>query len=84
MPNASVRLDGLRVFFYSNEHEPRHVHVTDGASVAVFELNCPAGPPTLRKNRGFALARLNRIRRELALHVPALCADWERHFGDGA
>ncbi|MCJ2059837.1 DUF4160 domain-containing protein [Methylobacterium sp. J-048] len=81
MPKTSVELPGLRVSFYSNDHEPRHVHVTDGANVAVFVLNCPDGPPTLRENHGFALHRVNRIRKALAEVIPTLCDDWEAHFG---
>jgi len=30
--------DGYRFFFYSNEHEPIHVHVRRGGGEAIFEM----------------------------------------------
>jgi hypothetical protein len=30
--------DGYKFFFYSNEHEPIHVHVRRGGGEAVFEI----------------------------------------------
>ena len=30
--------DGYKFFFYSNEHEPIHVHVRYGGGEAVFEI----------------------------------------------
>ena len=30
--------DGYKFFFYSNEHEPIHVHVRHGGGEAVFEI----------------------------------------------
>jgi hypothetical protein len=33
--------EGYRFFFYSNEHDPAHVHVMKGDGEAVFSL----GPP---------------------------------------
>jgi len=30
--------DGYKFFFYSNEHEPIHVHVRRGEGEAVFEI----------------------------------------------
>lgn len=31
-------LDGFKFFFYANEHEPKHVHVTKGDGFAKIEL----------------------------------------------
>ena len=60
MPTA-LRVDGLRVVLYPNDHRPPHVHVLGAGTEAVFILNCPAGPPTLRGNYGFTTGELNRI-----------------------
>ena len=81
MPKTSVELPGLDVFFYSNEHKPRHVHVTNGDSEAVFEFMEPTGPLTLRENNGFSRKDLNRIKGKLEPHVTTLWEDWEEHFG---
>lgn len=82
MPKSSVKLPGLRVYFWSNEHEPRHVHVTDNASEVVFEFETPTGPLTLRENNGFQRRVVNRIRKALEPHVSTLWEDWDEHFGE--
>jgi hypothetical protein len=38
MPTLLVR-DGFKFFFYANEHEPRHVHVSKGEDYAKVELS---------------------------------------------
>jgi hypothetical protein len=30
--------DGFKFFFYANEHEPKHIHVTKGEDYAKIEL----------------------------------------------
>jgi hypothetical protein len=37
MPTLLVQ-DGFKFFFYANEHEPKHVHVTKGDDYAKVEL----------------------------------------------
>jgi len=81
MPKTSVQLPGLRVFFYSGEHNPRHVHVTNGQSTVVFEFDEPTGPLRLRTNHGFPRHEVNRIGRLLSPHVTTLWEDWNEHFG---
>jgi len=74
------KIDGLRVVIYPNDHRPAHVHVI-GDCEAVFKLNCPAGPPELRENYGFAASRLARIQAALTARVTHLCAEWRRIHG---
>ena len=81
MPTA-LRIDGLRVVIYPNDHRPPHVHVLGAGTEAVFILNCPAGPPTLRESFGFTTAELNRIASALAANLTALCTEWERVHAD--
>jgi hypothetical protein len=76
-----LRLAGLRVAIYPNDHRPAHVHVMGNGLEAVFELNCPAGPASLRENYGFAQRELNAIQKALGEHVPRLCLDWEGFHG---
>ena len=47
MPTV-LRFGALRVAVYPNDHRPAHVQVIGDGHEAVFELNCPAGPVTLR------------------------------------
>jgi hypothetical protein len=48
-----LRIDGLRVVIYPNDHSPEHVHVIGPDREAVFELHCPDGPVALRESVGF-------------------------------
>jgi len=70
-----LRLDGLRVTIYPNDHPPPHVHVIGAKGEAVFLLNCPAGPATLRESFGFNGPELRQIAADLLVHVPKLCAE---------
>lgn len=71
-----LRLGGLRVVIYPNDHRPAHVHVIGPTGEAVFFLNCPDGPPELRDNYGFSRADANRIADGLTKALAKLCNDW--------
>ena len=80
MPTV-LRLDGLRVVVYPNDHRPAHVHVIGAAGEAVFNLDCPNGPPTLRENFGFNQSQRARIEAKLAEALALLCAKWRTIHG---
>ena len=80
MPTV-LRIGGLRVVIWPNDHRPAHVHVKGAAGEAVFNLHCPGGPPVLRESYGFRLADLNRIEDVLAAAIIALCAEWRTIYG---
>lgn len=80
MPTV-LRLDGLRVAIYPNDHRPAHVHVISAAGEGVFDLHCPEGPPELRENYGFARHELTRIVVDLITRLAELCHAWERIHG---
>ena len=71
------RFDGHRVFIWSNDHRPAHVEVVKAEKLAVFILNCPQGPVSLREKYGFTSAQIGKIERELNPMVADLCAEWE-------
>jgi hypothetical protein len=81
MPTV-LRIDGLRVVIWPNDHRPAHVHVIGGNAEAVFILHCPGGPPELRESFGFRLIDLNRIADALADALPMLCEEWSDIHGD--
>jgi hypothetical protein len=68
------------VVIYSNDHRPGHVHVI-GSCEAVFELNCPEGPPELRENYGCPAGELSKIKAALADKIAFLCAEWRKIHG---
>lgn len=81
MPTV-LRLGGLRVVIYPNDHRPAHVHVIGPDGEAVFDLQCPNGPPELRECYGFAISEANRIAAQLGRHLPDLCISWRSIHGD--
>lgn len=54
---------------------PAHIHVIGSGCEAVFQLNCPKGPVTLRENYGFLRRDIARIKAMLATEVSELCRD---------
>lgn len=81
MPTV-LRLDGLRVRIYVDDHRPAHVHVIAADGEAVFVLNCPDGPPELRECYGVSLQMVKRIQKKLAKHLSVLCPKWREIHGD--
>jgi hypothetical protein len=77
-----LRIGGLRVVVWPNDHRPAHVHVMGAGGEAVFNLNCPGGPSALRENYWFRLADLNGIEDALARAIAALGAEWRTIHGD--
>jgi len=80
MPTV-LRLGGLNVVIYPNDHRPAHVHVRGAAGEAVFILHCPDGPPALRESFGFNTRELSRIVSGLAGALATLCAEWRKFHG---
>jgi len=79
-----LRGNGLEVRIYAgdSEHGPAHVHVLRAPSEAIFELNCPAGPVSLRANYGFSTRELYKIADWLNQNLTFLCDEWRRIHGD--
>ncbi len=75
MPTV-LRVDGLRVTIYPNDHPPPHVHVVGAKGEAVFLLNCPDGPAELRESYGFNGPEIRQMAADLLAHIPALCTKW--------
>jgi hypothetical protein len=80
MPTV-LKLDGLRVRIYPNDHRPAHVHVLGAGTEAVFFLNCPNGPSSLRESFGFTGQELRAVAAALDGAVKALCKNWETFHG---
>jgi hypothetical protein len=72
-----LRIGGLRVVIYPNDHSPEHVHVIGADREAVFELHCPEGPVTLRESYGFTTRQLRRLIEQLNAALLRLCSAWE-------
>ncbi len=66
---------------YPNDHRPAHVHVIGAGREAVFNLQCPNGPPILRESYGFANRELTGIARALGNALATLCDAWSGIHG---
>lgn len=80
MPTV-LRIFGLRVVIYPNDHRPEHVHVIGGGAEAVFLLRCNQGNVVLRENFGFSRRDIDRIEDALDRAQPVLCRSWENIHG---
>ncbi len=67
-----------RFFFYSNDHEPMHVHVQKGDGEAVFNLD---GGVELRESVGLKVQELRRAESLAEAHRQAIVTKWREHFG---
>ncbi len=77
MPTV-LRIEGHRFFFYSLEgHEPPHIHVEHGDSVAKFWLE----PVALADSSGFRSHALTRLRMLVQQHRSTFLEAWDEHFG---
>ncbi len=76
-----LRVDGFRVVIYPNDHRPAHVHVVRAENEAVYNLNCPEGPPGLRENYGFSPSDLGKITQLLSSNLSKLCEQWSAIHG---
>ena len=77
-----LRIGGLRVTIYPNDHPPPHVHVVGAKGEAVFLLNCLHGPAELRESYGFNGPEIRQIAADLLAHIPALCTEWGTIHGN--
>jgi hypothetical protein len=70
--------DGYRFFFYSNEHQPIHVHVRHGGGEAIFTIEDAV---ELRESEGMKVSELARAE-ELAIeHRDLIIEKWNEHVG---
>ena len=78
MPTV-LRIDGIRVVIYPNDHRPAHVHLIGEGAEALFEIDRDG--VVLRENYGFPAHRLPRLAAELARRRDVLLSEWNRIHG---
>ena len=72
-----LRIDGLRVVIYPNDHSPAHVHVIGPGWVVVINLT----GPDVREVIGCSEQEARRVLILVAGHQPALMEAWRRYHG---
>jgi Domain of unknown function (DUF4160) len=76
-----MRFGSFRLVIYPNDHRPAHVHVIGTDCEAVFKLNGPGGPVTLRENFGCSRRAIAVIKDVLNSNIERFCEEWERIHG---
>lgn len=76
MPTV-LRIDGLRVVIYPNDHSPAHVHVIGPGWVVVITL----ARPDVREAIGCNEANARRALDLVTYHQAALIEAWRRYHG---
>ncbi|MBP3536593.1 MAG: DUF4160 domain-containing protein [Muribaculaceae bacterium] len=70
---------GFRFFFWSNEHEPIHVHISKGDAEAKFNLETM----TMVDNYGFKSNELRMIESILEENREIIIERWHEYFKKG-
>ena len=71
-------VEGFRFFFYSNDHEPMHVHVQHADGEASFVL---VGDVVLRDSQGMKMQELRRAEELIRAHRTEIEEKWNAFFG---
>lgn len=75
MPTLFI-LFGLRFFFYSNDHEPIHVHVRSADGEAKFKIE----PLELVENKGLKTREINLAESLIDENIEVIKERWNEYF----
>lgn len=76
MPTA-LEKNGYRFYFYSNDHEPMHMHVEHGDGEAVFDISDEVA---LKKSEGMKVQELKEAEEIARENQDLLKGKWNEHF----
>jgi hypothetical protein len=69
--------NGYKFFFYSNDHEPIHIHVRKGGGEAVFNV---ADEVDLRESHGLKIKELSQAQELAEEHKEIIIQKWHEHL----
>ncbi len=75
MPTVFI-LFGFIFKFYSNDHEPLHIHVLKDGKKAKYALF----PVTLKENQGFKTSELKLVESIIEENEEIIAEHWNRYF----
>ena len=70
--------DGFRFFFYSDDHEPVHVHVRYGGGEAIFDVGHEVD---LRQSHRMKLGDLKKAQALAEENLALIMEKWHEYFG---
>ena len=76
MPTVFTK-EGFRFFFYSNDHQPIHIHVRKGEGEAVFNIG---NEIELREAVGLKVQELRRAEYLAEEHRHLIIRKWNEHL----
>lgn len=80
MPTCFI-IDGIRFFFYSNDHKPIHIHVSKGKGGAEAQAKFNLIPEVrLIENDNFSGRELIRIQEIIEERRQEIITKWLTHF----
>jgi hypothetical protein len=71
-----LRFRGFNVMIFVNDHGPAHVHAVGKDAFAIFNLNCPLGPVSLREDTTMKANDRRAVERFLNDNLVILCERW--------
>ena len=69
--------DGYKFFFYSNDHEPIHIHVRKGGGEAVFNVDEEID---LRESQGLKIKELSKAQELAEENKEIIIQKWHEHL----
>lgn len=77
MPTILIK-DGYRFFFYSNDHEPVHIHIEKNNRTAKFNLS----PIELVRSSKFNAKELKVMRKLVEENIDLFKIKWNEYFNN--
>ncbi len=74
-----IKIRGIRFYFYSDDHEPIHIHVKGHGGEAKIEVEPQV---VLVYSRGFSRNDIGKIMEIVRANRDAIIAKWKEHFDD--
>ena len=73
-----LSINGIRFFFYANEHLPKHVHLEKGEATAKFN----PFPVELVKSKRLKAHEINEIRKLVSENRQLFNDKWDEYFNN--
>lgn len=77
-----LRLFGLRFLFYSNDHEPMHIHVVKGKGNIAEHAKFNLSPVELVENSGLSASELKLAEGIIEDNADLFIERWVEHFNN--
>lgn len=77
-----LRIKNYRFYFYSNEHEPKHIHITVGRGHPNVEVRIELETLEVTKVRGFSKKDVRQLIEIVEEYQEHLLELWEEYFSE--